>query len=169
VPYAGAVSISVTPASIAVCSAQILSASSTSPHPASRPSKAGDSWVELDLVFCTRQGSALDAANVRRSFRLIASAAGLNHTQWTPARATAQPCVLAVKLWGDHRGDRTLGRPWKYERHAARTGRNCAQSSHIGCAPSTSTSIATPSDRPRQFGRQVNRSRRQTGVHGPNG
>ena len=30
------------------------------------------------LVFCTRQGFALDAANVRRSFRLVASAAGLN-------------------------------------------------------------------------------------------
>src|SRR4029453_7673763 len=39
VPYVGAVSISVTPASIAVCSARMLSASSTSPHPASRPSK----------------------------------------------------------------------------------------------------------------------------------
>ena len=46
--------------------------------------EAGNSWVELDLVFCTRQGSALDAANVRRSFRLVASAAGLNHKEWTP-------------------------------------------------------------------------------------
>jgi hypothetical protein len=31
--------------------------------------RAGDSWVERGLVFCTRQGSALDAANVQRSFR----------------------------------------------------------------------------------------------------
>jgi hypothetical protein len=30
---------------------------------------AGDSWVEQGLMFCTRQGSALDAANVQRSFR----------------------------------------------------------------------------------------------------
>ena len=40
--------------------------------------EAGDSWNDLGLVFCTRQGSALDAANVRRSFRQVASAAGLN-------------------------------------------------------------------------------------------
>jgi hypothetical protein len=46
--------------------------------------EAGDSWVELGLLFRIRQGSALDAANVRRSFRLVASAAGLNHTEWTP-------------------------------------------------------------------------------------
>jgi len=36
------------------------------------------------LVLCTRQGFALDAANVRRSFRLVASAAGLNPKEWTP-------------------------------------------------------------------------------------
>jgi Phage integrase family len=35
-------------------------------------------------VFCTRQELALDAANVRRSFRLVASAAGLNPKEWTP-------------------------------------------------------------------------------------
>jgi integrase len=46
--------------------------------------EAGDYWNELGLVFCTRHGSALDAANVRRSFRLIASAAGLNPKEWTP-------------------------------------------------------------------------------------
>ena len=46
--------------------------------------EAGDSWIDLGLVFCTRQGSALDAANVRRSFRLVASAAGLNPKEWTP-------------------------------------------------------------------------------------
>ena len=46
--------------------------------------EAGDSWNDLGLVFCTRQGSALDAANVRRSFRLVANAAGLNPKEWTP-------------------------------------------------------------------------------------
>ena len=39
VPYVGAVSISVTPASIAACSARMLSASSTHPIPRARPSK----------------------------------------------------------------------------------------------------------------------------------
>ena len=46
--------------------------------------RAGDSWVELGLVFWTPQGSALDAANVRRSFRLVASVAGLDPKEWTP-------------------------------------------------------------------------------------
>jgi site-specific recombinase XerD len=46
--------------------------------------EAGESWNELGLLFCTRHGSALDAANVRRSFRLVASAAGLNPKEWTP-------------------------------------------------------------------------------------
>jgi integrase len=46
--------------------------------------EVGDSWNDLGLVFCTRQGSALDAANVRRSFRLVASTAGLNPREWTP-------------------------------------------------------------------------------------
>ena len=43
--------------------------------------QTGNSWIEHGLVFCTRQGSALDAANVPRSFRLVASAAGLNPTK----------------------------------------------------------------------------------------
>jgi integrase len=80
--------------------------------------QAGDSWSELGLVFCTRQGSALDAANVRRSFRLVARAAGRPQGM-DSARVAAQFRVLAIKLWGDHRGDRTLSRPWKHERHGA--------------------------------------------------
>jgi hypothetical protein len=63
--------------------------------------EAGDSWNDLGLVFCTRQGSALDAANVRRSFRLVAGAAGLNPQRVDSARVTAQFRVLAIKLWGD--------------------------------------------------------------------
>ena len=55
--------------------------------------------MTLGLVFCTRQGFALDAANVRRSFRLVA------RTQpqgMDPARVTAQFRVFAIKLRGDH-------------------------------------------------------------------
>ena len=40
--------------------------------------RVGDAWVDLGLVFCTQGGSSLDAANVRRSFRQIAGAAGLD-------------------------------------------------------------------------------------------
>ena len=46
--------------------------------------RAGDAWVDHGLVFCTQGGSPLDAANVRRSFRQIAGAAGLDSKNWTP-------------------------------------------------------------------------------------
>lgn len=36
------------------------------------------------LVFASRTGSEMDAHNVRRSFRKVAAAAGLNATEWTP-------------------------------------------------------------------------------------
>lgn len=36
------------------------------------------------LVFATRTGTELDAHNVRRSFRRIVAAAGLNPDEWTP-------------------------------------------------------------------------------------
>ena len=35
-------------------------------------------------MFCTSVGTALDAANVRRSFRRVAAAAGLDEQAWTP-------------------------------------------------------------------------------------
>jgi integrase len=35
-------------------------------------------------VFCTLVGTELDAANVRRSFRRVIKAAGLNPADWTP-------------------------------------------------------------------------------------
>jgi len=44
---------------------------------------AGAQWSEHDLVFTTRTGSALDAANVRREFRAVCKAAKLGE-HWTP-------------------------------------------------------------------------------------
>jgi integrase len=41
-------------------------------------------WQDNDLVFCTLVGTELDAANVRRSFRRVIKAAGLNAADWTP-------------------------------------------------------------------------------------
>jgi integrase len=41
-------------------------------------------WQDNDLVFATQVGTALNAANVRRSFRKITAAAGLNSGDWTP-------------------------------------------------------------------------------------
>ncbi|HET7735068.1 MAG TPA: tyrosine-type recombinase/integrase [Nocardioidaceae bacterium] len=39
---------------------------------------------ERGLVFCTSAGTALDSANVRRSFRALCRAAGLEAEEWTP-------------------------------------------------------------------------------------
>jgi integrase len=46
--------------------------------------KAGACWIHLDFVFCTQYGTPSDAANVRRSFRAIVRAAGLDAQLWTP-------------------------------------------------------------------------------------
>ena len=45
--------------------------------------KVGAKWRDPDLVFATRNGTALSAGNVRRSFRAIIRAAGLGE-DWTP-------------------------------------------------------------------------------------
>jgi integrase len=52
-------------------------------HQAAQRLEAGQAWHDTDLVFCTSVGTALDAANVRRSFRRITKAAGLGDS-WTP-------------------------------------------------------------------------------------
>ena len=44
---------------------------------------AGDLWQDRDLVFCTSVGTPLDAANVRRAFKKVTKAAGLDEN-WTP-------------------------------------------------------------------------------------
>jgi integrase len=46
--------------------------------------QAGDRWHDNDLVFASRVGTALSAANVRRSFRAVLTAAGLDPADWTP-------------------------------------------------------------------------------------
>jgi integrase len=44
---------------------------------------AGAEWSDQDLVFSTRTGGALDAANVRREFRALCKAAKIGE-HWTP-------------------------------------------------------------------------------------
>jgi integrase len=46
--------------------------------------RAGDRWHDNDLVFASRVGTALWAGNVRRTFRAVFSAAGLDPADWTP-------------------------------------------------------------------------------------
>jgi site-specific recombinase XerD len=44
---------------------------------------AGDEWQDNDLVFCTRNGTELEAGNIRRAFRAITKAADIGE-DWTP-------------------------------------------------------------------------------------
>ncbi|GGS80181.1 tyrosine recombinase XerC [Nonomuraea spiralis] len=46
--------------------------------------KAGDLWQQNDLVFASKQGTELDAANVRRAFRVILKKTDLDPDEWTP-------------------------------------------------------------------------------------
>lgn len=46
--------------------------------------RAGATWQDLGLVFSTHAGTELDAANVRRAFRRVVAAAGLDSKTWTP-------------------------------------------------------------------------------------
>jgi integrase len=41
-------------------------------------------WQKTNLVFTSKTGRALDAANVRRAFRRVTKLAGLNPNDWTP-------------------------------------------------------------------------------------
>jgi len=50
---------------------------------AARRLRAGETWQDNDLVFCTRNGKPLAAGNVRRAFRSITMAAGIGE-DWTP-------------------------------------------------------------------------------------
>jgi integrase len=46
--------------------------------------QSGADWHRTGLVFTSKVGTALDAANVRRAFRRVIKAAGLNPADWTP-------------------------------------------------------------------------------------
>jgi integrase len=45
--------------------------------------RAGETWQDQDLVFCTRNGKPLAAGNIRRAFRSITTKAGVGE-DWTP-------------------------------------------------------------------------------------
>lgn len=45
---------------------------------------AGSRWQDNDLVFPSQVGTPSDASHVRRSFRRVVAAAGLNRGDWTP-------------------------------------------------------------------------------------
>jgi len=45
---------------------------------------AGGRWQDNGLVFASDVGTALDAANIRRSFRKVIAVAGLDPAEWAP-------------------------------------------------------------------------------------
>ena len=44
----------------------------------------GSRWQDNDLVFPSQVGTAADASHIRRSFRKVVAAAGLDPREWTP-------------------------------------------------------------------------------------
>lgn len=60
---------------------------------------AGNRWQENDLVFPSRVGNVADASHVRRSFRKVTAAAGLDPADWTPrshGTASSRCCQMPV-------------------------------------------------------------------------
>ena len=46
--------------------------------------EAADKWRDNNLVFPSRVGTPADASHIRRSFRIVVAAAGLDPADWTP-------------------------------------------------------------------------------------
>jgi integrase len=59
---------------------------------------AGMTWSDRDLVFSTRTGAALDAANARREFKAVCKAAKIGEN-WTP-RELRHPFVSLMSSSG---------------------------------------------------------------------
>ncbi len=78
-------------------------------------------WSERDLVFSTRTGAALDAANVRREFKAACRAANIG-ANWTPRELRHFVRVADVELGGASRGDRAARGPRELQDH-----RGCLQ------------------------------------------
>ena len=53
-------------------------------HQDARRKLAGKQWKDHGLVFASLVGTELDSHNVRRAFRRVVKAAGLNPKEWTP-------------------------------------------------------------------------------------
>jgi len=60
--------------------------------------KVGDKWQDNDLVFPSRTGTAADASHIRRSFRKVTEAAGLNPAHWTPHELRHSFVSLPVRM-----------------------------------------------------------------------
>jgi hypothetical protein len=77
--------------------------------------RAGGVWSAQWLVFATRNGTELEAGNVRRSFRRVLAAAGLDPGEWTPRELRHSFVFAAVGARGDDRADRRSCRPRRHD------------------------------------------------------
>ena len=77
---------------------------------------AGLTWSDRDLVFSTRTGAALDAANVRREFRAACKAAEYRRGLDTTGTASLIR-VADVQLGSASRGDRAARGPLEHQDH----------------------------------------------------
>jgi integrase len=80
--------------------------------------RVGEKWQDNDLVFATRTGTELLAGNVRRAFRLVAKAAGLEagSGRRVSCGTASSRCCPTV---GANRGDLSPLRPQGVGRHRA--------------------------------------------------
>jgi hypothetical protein len=74
---------------------------------------AGELWKDGDLVFTTTIGTALDAANVRRSFRSICRTAGIGG-HWAPRELRTSFVSLLSASGVPGGGDRTASGPLEH-------------------------------------------------------
>ena len=73
-------------------------------------------WSDRDLVFSTRTGAPLDAANVRREFRAVCAAAKIGG-HWTPRELRHSFVFADVRLRRTRRGDRPASGPLEHQDH----------------------------------------------------
>ena len=78
--------------------------------------EASEKWIDLGLVFPTRYGTPLDAADVRRDFR-AAIGRGAHCREWTPDDWTP---FAPVRQRRPHRGDLPPRRPPQHRGHGDR-------------------------------------------------
>ena len=91
---------------------------------------AGSREDDSGLVFASEAGTPLDAANVRRGFRRIATAAGLNAAQWTPRELRHSfVSLLSDKGVPIEQTPASSGTPADRQSPRPSTASNCARSS----------------------------------------
>lgn len=93
----------------------------------------GRPWVDNALVFASEAGTDLDAANVRRGFRRVADAAGLDAATWTPRElrhSSSRCCPTTACPWSRSRDSSAMPAARRSPRPS--TASSCGRSSTTG-------------------------------------